>query len=30
MGDFQKALKTVGVTGMSVQRFDNAEESKLF
>ena len=30
MGEFQKGLKTMGVTGMSVQRFDNAEESKLF
>ena len=30
MGEFQKGLKTMGVTGMSVQRFDNAEESELF
>ena len=30
MGEFQQVLKTVGVIGMSVQRFDNAEESKLF
>ena len=30
MGEFQKGLKTMGGTGMSVQRFDNAEESILF